>query len=199
MNDKTREIVAGLRRGSREAWSQLYEAYAERLWREVFRLMGGKSDDVADVVQEVLLAAAKSARNFNPERGSLWHWLMGIARHQVALRFRQQTARLANARRWWLSLDGPAKEWLAGTRDAPPDVLESKELASLVRATLLKIPTHYQTLLTRRHLDGDSPVEIAAQTDSTPQAVRARLVRARRAFRRAFLSLVCRDSPGAGS
>ena len=63
--DQMNRIAAGLRRGSRQAWSALYETYAERLWREVARLMGGNAADVADVVQEVFLAAARSAGKFD--------------------------------------------------------------------------------------------------------------------------------------
>ena len=189
MPDETEGIAAGLRRGSRQAWAALYGTYAERLWREVARLTGGTATDVADVVQEVILAAAKGARHFDPQHGSLWNWLMGIARRQVALQFRQRASRLENARRWWLSRDGSAGEWVAGSCDAPPDVLESKELASLVRATLLEIPMKYQTLLTRKYLDGVSAKEIAGQTGGSADAVRAELVRARRAFRKVFLSL----------
>jgi RNA polymerase sigma-70 factor (ECF subfamily) len=190
MDERTREIVAGLREGRREAWSALYDAHAERVWRAVSRLMGGRAADVADVVQEVFLAAAKSAGQYDPARGTPWHWLMGIARRQVALRYRRQVARLARARRWWLGLDGATREWLAGGRDAPPDVLESKELAALVRAALLRVPVEYQTLLTSRYLDGASAVEMAAGLGSTPEAVRAKLMRARRAFRAAFMGTV---------
>ena len=189
MPDETEGIAAGLRRGSRQAWAALYGTYAERLWREVARLTGGTATDVADVVQEVILAAANGARHFDPQHGSLWNWLMGIARRQVALQFRQRTSRLENARRWWLSRDGSAGQWVAGSCDAPPNALESKELVSLVRVALFELPMHYQTLLTCKYLDGLSAEEICGRTGGSPDAVRARLPRARRAFRKVFLRL----------
>jgi RNA polymerase sigma-70 factor (ECF subfamily) len=199
MDDPGQWIAEGLQRGSREAWSRLYETYAERVWRQVAGLMGGDAADVADVVQEVFLAAAKSARRFDPARGSLWMWLLGIARHQVALRLRQQRARLEKARRWWVAQDGPVREWLAGHQEAPPDVLESKELAWLVRAALLKLPADYQALLARRYLDEATAGQIAQATGSTSEAVRAKLMRARGAFREAFSRLAGHEPEHSGS
>src|SRR5439155_6838691 len=85
-----RVVVQGLRAGKTEAWQALYEAYAERVWRSVARLLGPNCADVADVVQETMLAAARSVATFDPQRGTLWLWLWGIARRHVALHFRKQ-------------------------------------------------------------------------------------------------------------
>src|SRR5262249_48320365 len=85
-----REVALGLREGKTDAWRTLYEAYAERVWRSVARLLGPRSADVADVVQETFLAAARSAVTYDAGRGSLWFWLWGIARRHVALHYRKQ-------------------------------------------------------------------------------------------------------------
>src|SRR6185437_12447852 len=79
-----RDIARGLRAGEADAWRALYDAHAERVWRAVARLMGAQAVDVADVVQETFLAAARSADSYDAARGSLWWWLWGIARRQVA-------------------------------------------------------------------------------------------------------------------
>src|SRR5215207_8841709 len=86
-------IAQGLREGKADAWQALYDAYAERVWRGVARLLGPRSTDVADVVQETMMAAARSAANYHPTRGSLWSWLWGIAHNHVALHFRKQAQR----------------------------------------------------------------------------------------------------------
>ena len=187
-------IAAGLRHGDCQAWTQLYEAYAQSLFREVSRLMGGNPADVADVVQEAFLAAARSARQFDPDRGTLWGWLLGIARNQVALYWRKRSTHLAQARRWWAGLNGSAKDWLAGSADPPAEILAAKELAVLVRATLAELPADYQALLTARYLDEASAEQIAGRTSSTADAVRAKLMRARRSFREAYLKVVRHDS-----
>jgi RNA polymerase sigma-70 factor (ECF subfamily) len=180
-----RAIAQGLRDGKADAWRSLYDAYAERVWRCCARLIGGNAADVADVVQETFLAAARSAGTYDPNRGPLWVWLWGIARRHVALHFRKQQRRdrLHQAEVWLAGRNG---ELFADRAAAPAELLESAELATLVRATLTELPADYESLLTAKYLDGDSVETIATQEQSTSTAVRSKLARARQAFREAF-------------
>jgi RNA polymerase sigma-70 factor, ECF subfamily len=184
-----REVARGLRDGNADAWRALYDAYAVRVWGAVARLMGPASADVADVVQETFLAAARSAATYDPWRGSLWLWLWGIARRHVALHYRKEKRhdRLRTAGDWLHARNGQVRRCLEGTSDAPPDLLAAAELADLVRATLTELPTEYGTVLTARYLDGESVEQIANQEGSTVTAVRSRLARARQAFRQILL------------
>ena len=192
-----REIAEGLQQGSRQAWSQLYEAYAELVWRNITRL-AGDSAAVADIVQETFLAAARSAQNFDPKRGSLWVWLWTIANRQLALYYRKQKpdALLAQAQHWWTALDGQKLDWIDAKADPPPDILQSRELATLVRSVLRQLSPEYQTLLLAKYVDGQSAEQIAEQMDCSPIAVRSKLARARKAFRKAFKKII-RSAPGA--
>lgn len=182
------EIAQGLRQGDRHAWLQLYEVYAESVWRNVSRLVGDDSAAVADLVQETFLAAARSARNFRPDRGTLWIWLWTIAKRQVALYYRKQKPEimLSQARQWWTSLDGEKFDWIDAKADMPPDILRSQELAKLVRFALSELPGDYQTLLLAKYVDNQSAEHIAGQMDCSEVAVRSKLARARKAFRKAF-------------
>jgi RNA polymerase sigma-70 factor (ECF subfamily) len=183
-----RDVARGLREGKAEAWRTLYDAYAERVWRCVARLLGAESADVADVVQETFLAASRSAPTYDANRGTLWFWLWGIARRQVALHYRTQLRqdRLRRAGTWLAAGNGRLLRWLEGREIAPREALEATELAVLVRATLTELPTDYETLLTSKYLDGDSVEQIASRERSTSTAIRSKLARARNAFRQAF-------------
>ncbi|MBN1360717.1 MAG: sigma-70 family RNA polymerase sigma factor [Sedimentisphaerales bacterium] len=185
------DIAEGLRAGDPDAWLALYDLYAERLWSHVARLMGSDASSVADIVQETFLAAARSARRFDPQRGSLHVWLWTIARGQVALHYRKarQRSALVQAQTWWMSLDGQKDDWLRGAAKPPVEVLESHELAELVRHTLRELPAEYQLLLTAKYMD-DAPIErIADEVQGTHAAVRSKLARARKAFRKVFTRL----------
>ncbi len=190
MDDQQERAVAlGLRQGKVEAWRALYEAYADRVWRAVARLLGPGSTDVADVVQETFLAAARSAAAYDPERGSLWMWLWGIARNHVALHYRKQEQfdRFRRAGDWLASCNGSLLRYLHGRESvAPEEALAAAELATLVRATLTELPEDYGLLLTAKYLEGLPVEDIARQTRSTSTAVRSKLARARQAFRDAF-------------
>ncbi len=182
------EIAQGLQQGNRQAWLQLYEAYAESVWRNISRLVGNDLATVADLVQETFLAAARSARNFRPDRGTLWVWLWTIARRQVALYYRKQKSEivLSQARKWWTSLDGEKFDWIDSKADIPSDILESQELAVLVRLVLSELPGDYQTLLLAKYVDNQPAERIAGQMDCSEVAVRSKLARARKAFRKVF-------------
>jgi len=186
--DTERDIAKGLQEGDRQAWLQLYEAYAESVWRNISRLTGGDPAAVADIVQETFLAAARSARNFRPDRGTLWIWLWTIARRQVALYYRKQKPEivLSRVRQWWTALDGEKFDWVDAKADMPPDILESRELVVLVRLALSELPGDYQTLLLAKYVDNQPAGHIAGQMNCSETAVRSKLARARKAFRKAF-------------
>ncbi|MBN1908768.1 MAG: sigma-70 family RNA polymerase sigma factor [Pirellulales bacterium] len=179
------QIADGLREGRVEAWRALYEEYARRVWGDVARMMGpAGASDVADVVQGVFIDAARSAVRFDPGRGTLWNWLSGIARNHVAGHFRKRKqgdplSRGDGQVAWQIA------RWLDGG-PSPPEALASAELAGLVRQTLTELPADYETVLTAKYMGGASIEELARQTDLSTEAVRSRLARARRAFRRAF-------------
>lgn len=185
------DIAEGLRDGDPDAWRRLYDLYAEMLWRHVGRLMGPDAASVADVVQETFLAAARSASRFDPCRGSLQNWLWAIAQRQVALHYRKSRRRsaLVQAQAWWASLDGHKNDWLRGFERPPVEVLESRELAELVRHALSELPAEYQLLLTARYIDGIAVERIADEVHRSRLAVRSRLARARKAFRKVFMRL----------
>jgi RNA polymerase sigma-70 factor (ECF subfamily) len=190
MDDRQeREVALGLRQGKAQAWQALYEAYAEQVWRAVARLLGPDAADVADVVQETFLAAARCAASYDPARGSLWMWLWGIARNHAALYRRKQSQldRLRRAGAWLASSDGTVLGYLRGREcPLPEEALACAELATLVRATLTDLPEDYGLLLSAKYLDGLAVEDIARQMRSTASAVRSKLARARQAFREAF-------------
>ncbi|MBN2182718.1 MAG: RNA polymerase sigma factor [Sedimentisphaerales bacterium] len=190
------EIASGLQRGERQAWQKLYEAYAEPLWKNITRLVGNDSIIVADTLQETFLAAARSAKVFNPHRGSLRGWLWTIARRQVALYYRKQksSSGLSRARQWWTALDGEKLDWIDAKADIPPDILQSQELATLVRTVLRELPGDYQTLLLAKYVDNLPVEKIAGQMNCSQIAIRSKLARARKSFRKAFEKIINKTS-----
>jgi RNA polymerase sigma-70 factor (ECF subfamily) len=188
-------IAQGLRASQPEAWAAFYDAFAERVWWSVARLLGPKSTDIGDVVQETFLAAARSARTYDETKGSLWLWLWGIARRQLALHLRKQ-------QRWQrvtvVANNGQLSRWLQGNDELPETLLESRELAEQVRATLSELPAEYADLLTAKYVDGLPVEQIAHEERSTGTAIRSRLARARQAFREAFGPRLAADQRSAG-
>ena len=185
--DAERALAAGLRAGHADAWARLYDAYADRVWRTVARLLGGCEGAVADVVQETFLAAAKSARGFDPARGALWAWLWGIARTQTLLHLRRRARHAREKRPYPRGWDDPAGD--------PLDEVLLRESADLVRLTLLELPEEYGRVLTAKYLL-DVPIEEIARTERlSVVAARSKVARAREAFRTSFRRHEPREAP----
>ncbi len=179
-----RAVILGLRNGQRDAWAALYDGYSVDVWRYVARLVGGSTTDVADIVQETFLSAARSAHQFDADRGTLWSWLSGIAHHQTAAYWRQinrqsKLRKLAESnaeelRRWTEVESDDQKSW------------EQRECSELVRATLASLTPDYAAALVAKYLDDESLEEMARQFGGTVEATKSRLARARREFRSQF-------------
>jgi RNA polymerase sigma-70 factor (ECF subfamily) len=67
--------------GADDALRQVYERHGSLVYSYCRRAVG--ADLAADAAQEVFLAAWRSRQHFDPDRGSLAGWLMGIARFKV--------------------------------------------------------------------------------------------------------------------
>lgn len=180
------QLALALGRGETAAWEALYDAHAARVWECIARRVGPSAAEVADIVQETMMAAARSAHTFDPERGSLWCWLSGIARRQAALFYRQrQTRPLAKQ----ASEDDEPVAWLEGNEADPADWLALGETAELVRQALAELPADYEILLTGKYFADLSLEQLAAEQNCTLAAINSRIARARRAFRAVFARL----------
>lgn len=182
-----------MREGSRGAWTALYNGYNVDLWRHVARLLGKDPAGIADIVQEVFLAAARSAKNFDPDRGTLWNWLTGIAHFQVAAYWRQ----ISKANRLKQLVEEGAFE-ISHYLDASKSnetTTQSVDLADVVRSVLAQIPADYAALLTAKYIDDQSLDALAHQVGGgiSVEAIKSKLARARREFRSKFEQIENRD------
>lgn len=184
--DPDSERLRALRAGDRAAFDWLFHAYSERVWRYVARLVGGRPQDVADVVQETFLHVARSIGQFDPQRGSLWGWMCGIAQNRVRVHWRSRLRQTRLLERAPLATAaGAAAAWLSDD-PAPDELLAAEETASLVREVLAGLPDDYTVCLMAKYVDQLSASDIAGDLGESTEAVRSRLSRAREAFRSEF-------------
>lgn len=186
--EQQQEIAEGLRAGNPAAWSRLFDEYAPQVWTFVARKMGNSAAGVADVVQETMVAAAASAKNYSSERGSLTNWLLGIANRQVASANRSNKrsdvlVRLADELH---ASGGRLGHWLDNAGEIPDDHLAQEETVELVHQALGRLPEEYNDLLTAKYLDDHSVAAIAMDRGMTVVSVQSKLARARKAFRDVF-------------
>jgi RNA polymerase sigma-70 factor (ECF subfamily) len=180
------ELALGLRERNTACWRALYQEFAPIVWRRVARLVGESRGEVADIVQEVFLAAVQSTESFDPSKGNLWQWLWGIAHNKVAMHFRRQKKGAIEFSRLESTDTDQLFDWLDERMDEPPDILANAELVAAVRAVLVELSPHHADVLLAKYMSGSSVNEIAEQEGTTVDAISSRLARARQAFRERF-------------
>jgi RNA polymerase sigma-70 factor (ECF subfamily) len=192
------QIADGLRKGNPDAWGALYQTHFDAVWRSVARLVGPNSADIADVVQETFMAAARSVDSYDPKRGSLQLWLSGIARNHAGNHFRERRRQQRIGEGGDLAADVAERlaQWLDGRDPAPPVALATAEQAKAVRDVLAELPKDYSLLLVAKYCDNATAETIAQAEDTSAGAIRSKLARARRAFREIFAKWSnCDDDP----
>src|SRR3989338_7773982 len=80
-------LVTRLLGGEEQALQEWVREYEPRLWRFVVKKM--KQEDAQEVVQDTLLAALDSLPVWSG-KSSLFSWLCGIARHEIADFYRKR-------------------------------------------------------------------------------------------------------------
>jgi RNA polymerase sigma-70 factor (ECF subfamily) len=88
------ELVQRAKNGDAKALNALLEQHLPMVYRFVSVRLGVNPSDVDDVVQEILIAAARSIVSLRAERdGAVPAWFLTIARHKLADHFRRSPAR----------------------------------------------------------------------------------------------------------
>ncbi|WP_159396904.1 RNA polymerase sigma factor [Sorangium cellulosum] len=119
--------------------------------------LGVRAQDVEDVAQEVLAGAYRALPRFDPSRGSVRSWLMGIATHQASNHFRRAHRRRERLR--------PFDE-LAALPDGTPDS-EQRAIARDRRGVLDKLleemPFERRAVFVAHEIEELDMAEIAEQ------------------------------------
>ena len=131
-----------------------------------------------DLTAETFLAAVDAVRRDSPATVSV-PWIIGVARHKLIDHWRRLTRETSGLR-------ALVDQYPGRTDDAIQDPTDAQLDAVQARQTLAMLAPHHQAALTLRYLD-DLPVpEVAALLGRTVHATEALLVRARKAFKRAY-------------
>jgi len=164
---------------------RLLEQHLEPLYAFVHFRLGGRREEIEDVVQETFAAALSGIGSFDG-RSSLYSWLCGIAKNKIrASRSRLRPRSLEQA----LEDSDPEIDSIlaqVSREPLPEHVLERKETRQLVGATLSSLPEDYREALLSKYVEGLSTEELADRAGKSASAADSTLTRARTAFARIF-------------
>lgn len=170
------ELVAAVRAGSAQAIEALLERYQQRIFG--FGLhMCGDPEDAKEVLQETLLAAARNVKDF---RGgsSLSTWLYTIAR-SFCIKRRRRT-KYAPAEE--LSLDALGAT-LPASGPAPDEIASQREVRRALAGVIESLDSDSREVFVLRDIEGLTAPEVAEITETSLDAVKSRLHRARASVR----------------
>lgn len=179
-------MVAGLRDGNETAFEEMVRRFGPRLLSLARRYLRTE-DDASDALQDAFLCAFKSIQTFRGD-SQLLTWLYRIVINSALIHLRANRHRLDEAA---AEIDEllphfePAGNWLGDPCRAAPmhKSLEVAETRALVRRCIDKLPDAYRVVLLLRHIDGLNTSETACLLGLTPNNIRARLHRGRRALK----------------
>jgi RNA polymerase sigma-70 factor (ECF subfamily) len=178
------DLVRRLQAGEDAAFGELVRENAGRLLAVARRLLRSE-EDARDALQEAFLQAFRGIGRFEGD-ARLSTWLHRIVVNASLMKLRTR------ARKPEQSIDellprfyedghriDPGPAW----RSDEPDPVESRELRTLVRASIDRLPEIHRNVLLLRDIEGLSTEETARMLDIKADTVKVRLHRARQALR----------------
>lgn len=77
---KEQELVAQLKSNSRGAFEYLYDHYSPALYGIIVKIVKDE-EKAADVLQETFLKIWRNIASYQPEKGSVFTWMLNVARN----------------------------------------------------------------------------------------------------------------------
>jgi len=187
--DPDADLVTRMRRREPPALADWFNRHADAVYGFAFYRVGRQPDLAADVTQETFTRALQQLDKFDPERGPMIAWLCTLSRNCIRDALRQRGERPLAA--LWDSVDQTLQRVYADLDRSPlsPDVLEARETQDLVGMTLANLPETYRSVLQAKYVEEKSLEEIAEERESTRDAIKGLLKRARAAFKQTFVTL----------
>lgn len=168
------ELLQSMLAGDEEALSVLYRRRQGAVYRFALQMSGSKTI-AEDVTQEVFLFLMREGHLYDPAKGSVSAFLLGVARNHVLRRLRveQHLAPIGN------DFDDDAPVLHASTDICPLDELTRVETIESVRKAVLSLPAKYREVVVLCELQDISYGETAEILGCAIGTVRSRLHRAR--------------------
>src|SRR5215217_6407314 len=172
LNDS--DLLRSMLAGDEEALPLLYRRRQGSIYRFALHMSGSKTI-AEDVTQEVFLFLMREGRLFDPARGSVSAFLLGVARNHVLRRLRveQHLAPLGD------DFDDDVPQLHASAEVCPLEDLTRAETIEAVRKAVLSLPSKYREVVVLCELQDISYGETAEILGCAIGTVRSRLHRAR--------------------
>ena len=93
-----KELISSLKNNNKEAFEYLYDHYAPALYGIIMKIVKDE-EKAADVMQDAFLKIWKNIGGYNTEKGTLFTWILNVARNTAIDRLRLDV-KLAKSVSW---------------------------------------------------------------------------------------------------
>lgn len=162
------EVMHLVQRGDPRAFELLYDRHGGAAYSLAYRIVG-KQAAAEDVVQEALLSIWRSRRRYDPTRGSVRTWILGIVHNRAIDGLRRSSVH--DRRRE--SLDVVEERFEA--RDRTDVEVARREEARSVRGALDTLPTEQRQTIELAYFGGFTQSQIAELMDEPVGTVKGRM------------------------
>ncbi|KRV50924.1 RNA polymerase subunit sigma-24 [Wenjunlia vitaminophila] len=169
------DLVERAQHGEAEAFGELYDHYAETVYRYIYYRVGGRAT-AEDLTSETFLRALRRIGTFTWQGRDFGAWLVTIARNLVADHFKSSRFRLEVT-------TGEMLDANEVERSPEESVLESLSNAALLQA-VRRLNPQQQECVTLRFLQGMSVAETARVMGKNEGAIKTLQYRAVRTLAR---------------
>jgi RNA polymerase sigma-70 factor, ECF subfamily len=182
-NSNDHDLLDQVRAGDERAFEAIVRQHAPRMLTVARRFLPGEQD-CEDAVQDALVSAYRSIADFD-RKSQLGTWLHRITVNACLMKLR------ARSRRPETSIDNllPQFDDTGHRVSCDPawsnglERLVVKDLQSLVRRSIDRLPQSYRLVLLLRDIEEQSTADTARQLNCSEANVKTRLHRARQALR----------------
>jgi RNA polymerase sigma-70 factor, ECF subfamily len=172
---RDRDLLQRFRAGDREAFAEIYRSHRRAVYRFAL-LMTADEFHAAEITQDVFVWLIRHPGRFDPDRGELGAFLVGVARQLLRKRINEE-------RRWVPLSESAVPSPAARDRDAGDVVC--------LRKTIAALPERYRVVVVLCDLEGKTYEEAAAIAGCAIGTVRSRLHRARALLARKLVGRGC--------
>lgn len=172
------ERVERIRRGDRNAFTEVYHEYAPGLLERILRMLGGNMERAEDCLQQVFAQALQTIHNYQG-KNVLHAWLNRLTTFVVMDEFRAQKNQTHYLKQFWWSLTPRAKSAQA----IPEQLFVQEEAKELVQQALSKLAPKKRIAVTLCDLEGYSLQEAAAELGIAEGTIASRLHHGRNELR----------------
>lgn len=163
--------------GDQAAFMHIVDAYQQPVYNLCYRMLGD-AVQAEDAAQETFIRVYTKINTYNHDR-KFSSWLFSIASHYCIDQLRRRRYQMVS----WDDL--PPWRWLPADEPEPEEVVLNHEAKDTLYALLNAIPPDYRAAVILRYWHDMSYEEIAEALETTVNAIKSRLFRARQMMMKA--------------